>query len=44
MSRQEIVEIVAEEAGITKVAAAKAVDAVLDGITKVLKKMERLLL
>ena len=38
MSKQEIVEIVAEKAEISKAAAAKAVDAVFEGITKGLKK------
>ncbi len=38
MSKQEIVEMVAEEAGISKAAASRAVDAVFEGITKGLKK------
>ncbi len=38
MSKQEIVEIVAEKAEISKAAAARAVDAVFEGITKGLKK------
>lgn len=38
MSKQEIVEMVAEQAGISKAAASKAIDAVFEGITKGLKK------
>ena len=38
MSKQEIIDIVAEKAGISKAAAGKAIDAVFEGITKGLKK------
>ncbi len=38
MSKQEIVEMVAEQAEISKAAAGRAVDAVIEGITKGLKK------
>ncbi len=38
MTKAELVEYVAEEADLTKAAAAKAVDAVVAGITKGLKK------
>ena len=38
MSKQEIIDIVAEKAEISKAAAGKAVDAVFEGITKGLKK------
>ena len=38
MSKQEIVDIVAERAEISKAAAAKALDAVFEGITEGLKK------
>jgi DNA-binding protein HU-beta len=41
MSKNELVEIVAKEADLTKVAAEKAVSAVLEGITKALKKGEK---
>ncbi len=38
MSKQEIIDIVAEKAEISKAAAGRAVDAVFEGITKGLKK------
>ena len=38
MSKQEIIDIVAEKAEISKAAAGRAVDAVIEGITKGLKK------
>ncbi len=38
MSKNELIEIVAEEAGLSKAAAGKALDAVLKGIEKGLKK------
>jgi DNA-binding protein HU-beta len=41
MSKQELVEIVAKEADLTKAAAEKAVNAMLEGITGALKKGEK---
>ncbi len=38
MSKQELVEIVAEKAELSKAAAARAVDAVFEGVTTGLKK------
>ncbi len=38
MSKQELVEIVAEKAELSKAAAARAVDAVFEGVTAGLKK------
>ena len=38
MSKAELVEIIAAEAGLSKAAAAKALDAALNGIAKGLKK------
>jgi len=38
MNKAEIVEKVAHDTGLTKVAAAAAVESVLDGVTKALKK------
>lgn len=38
MSKTELVELVAEKAELTKAAAGRAVDAMLEGITKGLKK------
>lgn len=38
MSKAELVELVAEQAEISKAAAGRAIDAMLDGITKGLKK------
>jgi DNA-binding protein HU-beta len=38
MSKTELVEFVAEKAGLTKADAGRAVDAIIEGITKGLKK------
>lgn len=38
MSKTELIELVAEKAEISKAAAGRAIDAMLDGITKGLKK------
>lgn len=38
MNKQEIVAKIAKEAGLTKTSAAAAVDSLIDGITKALKK------
>ena len=38
MSKTELIELVAEQAEISKAAAGRAIDAMLDGITKGLKK------
>ena len=41
MTKAELIAKVAKEAKITKVAAGKSIDAVIDGITKALKKGDR---
>ncbi len=41
MNKQDMIELIAKEAGITKVQAGKALNAMLDGITKSLKKGEK---
>ena len=41
MNKQEMIDLIAKEAGITKVQAGKALNAMFDGITKSLKKGER---
>lgn len=38
MSKTDLVSFIAEEAGLTKVDAAKALDAMIEGVTKGLKK------
>lgn len=40
MTKAELIEKMSQEAGITKVAAAKALDSFMDGVTKTLKKKE----
>jgi len=40
MTKAELVEQMAKEAGISKVAAAAALDSMIDGITKALKKKD----
>ena len=42
MTKAELVAKVAKDAKITKVAAGKSIDAVVDGITKALKKGDRI--
>jgi DNA-binding protein HU-beta len=41
MTKAELIEKVAKEAKITKAAAGKSIDAIIDGVTKALKKGER---
>ena len=41
MTKAELIEKVAKEAKITKAAANKSIDAIIDGVTKALKKGER---
>ena len=41
MTKAELIDKVAKEAKITKVAAGKSIDAVIDGISKALKKGDR---
>ena len=41
MTKAELIEKVAKEAKITKAAAGKSIDAIIDGITKALKKGDR---
>lgn len=40
MTKQELIEAMAEDAGITKVAASDALDSLIDGISKTLKKKD----
>ncbi len=40
MTKAELVEMMAEDAGISKVAAAAALDSFMDGVTKALKKKD----
>ena len=40
MNKQELIAKIAKDTGVTKVGAAAALDSVLDGITKTLKKKE----
>ena len=40
MTKAELIDKMAKEAGITKVAAAKALDSFMDGVTKALKKKD----
>ncbi|MCK5630887.1 MAG: HU family DNA-binding protein [Nanoarchaeota archaeon] len=40
MTKAELIEKMAEDAGISKIAAAKALDSFMDGVTKALKKKE----
>jgi len=44
MNKAELIDVVAESADISKVAAGKAVDAVVDSITKALKKNDEVTL
>ena len=44
MSKQQLVEMIAEKAGLTKADAARAIDATFDAITESLKKGEKLTL
>ena len=44
MTKAELIDKVAKDAKITKAAAGKAIDAVVDGITKALKKGDRVAL
>jgi DNA-binding protein HU-beta len=44
MTKAELVAKIAKDAKITKAAASKSVDSVVDGITKALKKGDRLIL
>jgi DNA-binding protein HU-beta len=44
MTKAELITKIAEDAGITKVAAVAALDAFMDGITKTLKKGDKLTL
>lgn len=41
MTKAELIDKVAKEAKITKAAANKSIDAIIDGVTKALKKGER---
>ncbi len=41
MNKQDMIDLVAKEVGLTKVQAKKAVDTMFNGITKALKKGER---
>jgi DNA-binding protein HU-beta len=40
MTKAELIDKMAEEAGLTKVAAGKALDSFMDGVTKTLKKKD----
>ncbi len=44
VTRSELVSVVAEQAGLTKVAAEKSVKAIIDGVTGCLKKGDKLTL
>jgi len=44
MTKAELITKIAEDAGITKVAAVAALDAFMDGVTKTLKKGDKLTL
>ncbi len=44
MSKTDLVSFIAEEAGLTKVDAGKALDAMIDGVTKGLKKDKKVAL
>lgn len=44
MTKAELITKIAEDAGITKVAAVAALDAFMDGVTKALKKGDKLTL
>ncbi len=44
MTKAELIGKVAKDAKITKVAAGKAIDGIIDGITKALKKGDRIIL